>query len=124
MKEIAKRILIVDDDLTALDIVDLLFEDAGFEVTRCTDGPSALGVLGSLSPDIVLVDLMMPIMTGQELVRSIRRGSWDGPVIAFTATDDTAMHQDALDAGCSLVLTKPCMPHDLIGHVRRLLPQA
>lgn len=122
MNKSAKKILIVDDDLTALDIVDLLFEDAGFEVEGCTDGAAALARLESFAPAIILVDLMMPGMSGQNLVRIIRERQWQGPIIAFTAMDDPLVHRDALDAGCSLVLTKPCRPTDLVEHVKRLAP--
>lgn len=122
MNKSAKKILIVDDDLTALDIVDLLFEDAGFKVDGCTDGAAALSRLESFAPDIILVDLMMPGMSGQDLVRVIRGQAWQGPIIAFTAMDDPIVHRDALDAGCSVVLTKPCRPTDLVEHVKRLVP--
>lgn len=122
MSKSAKKILIVDDDLTALDIVNLLFEDAGFEVDGCTNGPAALARLESIAPDIILVDLMMPGISGQDLVREIRAREWQGPIIAFTALDDPIVHRDALDAGCTAVLTKPCRPTDLVDQVKRLAP--
>ena len=116
-----KKILIIDDDLTALDIVDLLFEEKGFEVLRSTDGISALEFLEKVSPDIVLIDLMMPKMTGQETVRQIRKKGIQIPIVAFTALDDPEVHQEAMTAGCNLVLTKPCKPALLVKHIEEFL---
>ena len=116
-----KKILIIDDDVTALDIVDFLFEDKGFEVVRRADGISALACIEEESPDIVLIDLMMPRMNGQECVRQIRAKGIEVPIVAFTALDDPEVHQEALDAGCNLVLTKPCKPAVLVEHIEKLL---
>lgn len=120
----SRKILVIDDDMTALDIVDFLFEDRGFEVIRRADGIAALECVDSEKPNIVLIDLMMPRMNGQECVRQMRSRGLTLPVIAFTALDDPEVHQDALDAGCNLVLTKPCKPAVLVKHVEDLLKGA
>ena len=114
-------ILIVDDDITALDIVEFLFEDQGFEVVRQTDGQSAVDCVDEVKPDILLVDLMMPGISGQETIRQIRSFGYTGPIIAFTAMDDEAVHDEARSAGCNLVLTKPCKPRDLVSHIQSFL---
>ena len=116
-----RKILIIDDDVTALDIVDFLFEEKGFEVVRRADGISALSCVEEVSPDIILVDLMMPKMNGQETVRQIRKKGIAVPIVAFTALDDPDIHQEAVDAGCNLVLTKPCKPSILVQHIQNLL---
>ncbi len=116
-----RKILIIDDDVTALDIVDLLFEDKGYEVVRRADGLSALECVESVKPDIILIDLMMPKMNGQDCVREIRKRGLKQPVVAFTAVDDPDIHQDAMDAGCNLVLTKPCKPATLVKHIEGFL---
>lgn len=115
------KILIIDDDMTALDIVDFLFEDKGFEVVRRADGQSAVDCVGSIDPNVILVDLMMPNLNGQDTVRLIRGKGFTMPIVAFTAIDDPTVHQDALDAGCNLVLTKPCKPALLVQHIEKLL---
>jgi DNA-binding response OmpR family regulator len=120
----AKRILIIDDDVTALDIVDYLFEDRGFDVIRRADGVSALECVNDVQPEIILIDLMMPRMNGQECIRQIRGMGLTLPIVAFTALDDPEIHQEAIDAGCNLVLTKPCRPNVLITHVETLLKDA
>ena len=116
-----KKILIVDDDVTALDIVDFLFEDHGFEVVRRPDGLSALECVGDEKPDIVLIDLMMPKMNGQQCIKQMRANGITTPIIAFTALDDANVHQEVLDVGGNLVLTKPCKPAILLKHVEQLL---
>lgn len=121
MSKDPQKILIIDDDVTALDIVDFLFEEKGFEVVRRADGMSALSCVDEVAPDIILVDLMMPKMNGQETVRQIRKKGVLVPIVAFTALDDPDIHQEALDAGCNLVLTKPCKPSILVQHIQNLL---
>jgi CheY-like chemotaxis protein len=119
-----KKILIIDDDMTALDIVDFLFEDKGFEVVRRADGISALACIGDVKPDIILIDLMMPKMNGQECIRQIRGRGLELPIVAFTAVDDPEIHQEALSAGCNLVLTKPCKPATLVRHIEGFIGSA
>jgi DNA-binding response OmpR family regulator len=116
-----KKILIVDDDVTALDIVDFLFEDNSFNVVRRPDGLSALDCVLEEAPDIVLIDLMMPKMNGQECIKQMRSKGVTCPIIAFTALDDADVHQEVLDLGGNLVLTKPCKPALLLKHVNELI---
>jgi CheY-like chemotaxis protein len=116
-----KKILIIDDDVTALDIVDFLFEEKGFEVVRRADGISALECVSEVEPDIILIDLMMPRMNGQECIKQIREKGIKVPIVAFTAVDDPEVHQEAVEAGCNLVLTKPCKPSSLVVHIEKLL---
>lgn len=116
-----RKILIIDDDVTALDIVDFLFEDKGYEVVRRADGLSALECVREANPNIILIDLMMPKMNGQECVRQIRGMGLTVPIVAFTALDDPEIHQEAMDAGCNLVLTKPCKPALLVKHIEDLI---
>jgi len=120
----ARKILIIDDDMTALDLVDYLFEDRGFDVVRRADGISALECVEQEVPDIILIDLMMPRMNGQECVRQLRQRGLTMPIVAFTALDDPEIHQEARDAGCNLVLTKPCKPNLLVKHIQDLISAA
>ena len=116
------RILIIDDDITALDIVDILFEGRGFEVVRQPSGVSALEHLEEAAPDVILIDLMMPHMRGQECVRLMRERGVSVPIVAFTAIDDPRVHLEAAQAGCTKVLVKPCKSKDLIKEIEVLLP--
>ena len=114
-------ILIIDDDVTAVDIVDYLFEDKGYEVVRRADGKSAVECVSEVNPNIILLDLMMPRQNGQETAKQIRAKGITAPIVAFTAIDNPEVHQEALDAGCNLVLTKPCRPNVLLSHIEEFL---
>jgi len=117
----SNKILVIDDDMTALDIVDLLFEDQGYEVIRRADGVSALECVSEAKPDVILIDLMMPKMNGQACIKELRNRGIEVPIVAFTALDDPEVHQEAREAGCNLVLTKPCKSKELVRQIEDLL---
>lgn len=117
-----KKILLIDDDITSLDIVSFLFEERGFDVERCVEGFSAIESVQVNQPDVIVVDLMMPQINGIETVRRIRElGLTRTPIIAFTAVDEPMLHRQAEEAGCDQVLTKPCRPEKLLEHINTLL---
>ena len=117
-----KHILVVDDDITALDIVSYLFEERGYRVDRCADGPSAIEHIKKESPDLIVVDLMMPRMNGVVTVSEMRTLGVKSPIIAFTAVHEGALHDEAKKAGCDDVLTKPYRPDEFINHVVEFIP--
>ncbi len=118
----SKQILIIDDDITALDIVSFLVQERGYLVERCTDGNSAITCAQDMMPDLIIVDLMMPDINGIETVKQIRSlGMTQVPIIAFTAVDDPDLHREACDAGCDEVITKPCRPDKLIKQIENKL---
>ena len=91
---------------------------------RRGDGVAALACVDQVAPEIILIDLMMPKMSGQDCVKEIRKKGISIPIVAFTALDDPEIHQQAMSAGCNLVLTKPCRPNVLVKHIEDLLAQA
>ncbi len=117
----SNKILVVDDDVTSLDLVDLILEGQGYDVVRATNGMTAVSGAEESNPDLILIDLMMPHMSGQEAIRQIRSKGIEVPIVAFTALDDPRVHQEAKDAGCDLVVTKPCKSKDLVREIQDLL---
>lgn len=117
-----KNILLIDDDITSLDIVSFLFEQKGYNVQRCADGFMALKYLEKDDCDCMVVDLMMPGINGVETVRRVRGTGLTVPIIAFTAVDDPVLHDQAINAGCNKVLTKPCRPEKLVEEIGKFLP--
>ena len=117
----ARRILIVDDDMTLLDLIEYRFEEKGYEVTRCADGLAAVDKCRQSPPDVIIVDLMMPKISGQECVQQLRQDGITIPIVAFTAVDDEEVHQSAITAGCNMVLTKPCKLSVLFEKIEHLL---
>ena len=122
MTDSTRTILVVDDDVTALDIVSYLFEERGYWVERCADGNAAIEFVKNNTPDLILIDLMMPQIDGTETVGIIRSlGCYEVPIIAFTAVEEPEVHKKARAAGCNEVLTKPCRPDKLVKSIKRYL---
>jgi CheY-like chemotaxis protein len=119
----ARNILFVDDDITSLDIMAILFEKNGFEVLRSADATQAIDSAQKNSPDIIVVDLMMPEIDGVTAVKKIRENGYNKPVIAFTASNDIELHNRAIEAGCAKVLTKPCKAQTLVQSVNDLVEE-
>ncbi len=85
------RILVVEDDDSIRDLVDLVLSGAGYEVLTATDGAAALQVVGTTRPDLVLLDMRMPIMDGWEFARRYRaRPEPHAPIVVLTAARDAA----------------------------------
>lgn len=82
-----ERILVVDDEEAVVEFVASLLEDSGYEVLRAYDGRSALEVARAEHPDVVITDIMMPVMSGVELCRELRNSPETShiPVILMTA---------------------------------------
>ncbi len=108
------KIMLVDDDITSLDIIAMLFERKGFEVERSASGFQVIESVVSSKADIAIVDLMMPEMGGVETVAKLRAKGFTKPVVAFTASNDSGLHEQAINAGCISVVTKPCKPAKLV----------
>ena len=118
----AKQVLIIDDDITALDITAFLFEERGYLVERCTNGLRAIEYVERVKPDAILIDLLMPEINGVDTVRRIREMNLGPiPIVAFTAVDDLELHAQARQAGCDDVLTKPVRPEKLLKRIEELL---
>jgi two-component system, NarL family, invasion response regulator UvrY len=108
------RLLIVDDhDMLRAALVDLL-EQAGFEVAgEAADGADAVALAKELEPDVVLMDLRMPVLGGLDATRLIKDACPDIQVVLLTAFESPALQQQAEEAGCFAYLVKGCPPGDL-----------
>lgn len=115
-------VLVVDDERSYRLLVRSVLEDAGFEVIEAESGTEALALLKRASPDLAILDLVMPRMDGRELMRRIRQKDPDLPIIFFTAHGSIPSAVEAIKEGANDYLTKP-LPHvdDLIQTVRRIL---
>ena len=117
----AERILVVDDDESIRQIVRLCLTDEGFEVHEAWNGQAALRALDEFQPDLILLDLRMPVMDGWEFAR--RYASLPGPhvpIVAFVAALNAAQECATLPAAS--ILTKPFDLDDLLKAVRGQLP--
>ena len=108
------RLLVADDhQLLRAALVDLLVQ-AGFEVVgEAVDGADAVALAKELEPDVVLMDLRMPVLGGLDATRLIKDACPDIQVVLLTAFESPALQQQAEEAGCFAYLVKGCPPGDL-----------
>ena len=114
------KVLIVDDEKRILDGVRKYFEQAGFEVQAAYDGPSALKIALSDSPDLIVLDWMLPGMSGIDVCREIRRES-TVPIIMLTARVEESDKLIGLELGADDYMTKPFSPRELVARARAVL---
>jgi two-component system, sensor histidine kinase and response regulator len=118
-----KRALIADDDPFYREIAAASLVDAGYDVVTAADGNEALEVIDATSPDIAIVDVMMPGLTGVEIIDIVRsKGNHRHlPFIVITGQDDTESIQRAYDAGATSFLAKPLNWPLFVQHVNFVL---
>jgi two-component system chemotaxis response regulator CheY len=113
------RVLVVDDDPDILDALSEILEAEGYDVQRARNGREALQRLEQGLPDLVLLDLMMPVMDGWEFARSLAPGARP-PIIVLSA--DRNVSSKAKEIGALDWLAKPFELSELLSAVRRALP--
>jgi DNA-binding response OmpR family regulator len=117
---VGTRILTVEDDERIRSAVKLALEDEGWTVDEAGSGEEAIGAFQRQTPDVVLIDIMLPGIDGFELCRNLRRHS-DVPIVMVTARNDTHDVVAGLEAGADDYLTKPFAPKELSARIRALL---
>ena len=115
-------LFIEDDDQIRL-ALRLVLEDEGYEVREAPDGRSGLAAFHSLEPDLVLLDIRLPDMSGFDVCRAIRAMSIV-PIVMVTAQTDTQDMVTGLEAGADDYVTKPVVPKELAARVRAHLRRA
>lgn len=113
-------VLVVDDDPDLLDLVCIVLEQEGYQVVRASDGAAALEEAAHRRPDLILLDLKMPVMDGTRFARLFRERHGTGtPIVVFTAADDP--RKRAADIDAAGVLPKPFSYDALVATVDGLL---
>lgn len=117
------KVLIVDDDANSVALLTYTLELEGFEVAQAEDGNSALALIQQESPDLVVLDVMLPDLSGVEVCRRIRDELQlpDLKVIMLSAKADLIEQDRGLDAGADAYLTKPAEPDLVIRTVHEAL---
>jgi DNA-binding response OmpR family regulator len=116
----AKTVLVVDDEPTLVATLKYNLERDGFQVLTAPDGEAGLGVARSRKPDLVILDLMLPVMDGLEVCRLLRRES-KLPILMLTAKADEIDKVVGLEVGADDYLTKPFGMRELMARVKALL---
>lgn len=123
MKE--RRVLVADDDRDAVLILTALLREEGYEVRGVHHGSEVLDAVFNFAPDVVLLDISMPKMSGYEVARTLRDryGSARPALIAVTAMTRTMDRAQARAAGFEHHVAKPYEPNELLSLIGRLAPR-
>lgn len=113
-------ILLVDDEQHIIDLAQMYLEQDGFDIISANDGETALHRILDDGPDLVVLDLMLPIMDGWEVCKRVRAQS-DVPIVMLTARDDDIDKIVGLELGADDYLTKPFNPRELLARIRAIL---
>lgn len=118
------NVLVVDDDPDLRMMVSYRLAKAGFTIDEAPDGEVALRIARARTPQLVVLDIMMPGPSGLEVCRQLRAAdaTADVPVVLLTAVTDPSYVADALADGRTHYMTKPFSPTALLTKVRELLP--
>jgi CheY-like chemotaxis protein/MinD-like ATPase involved in chromosome partitioning or flagellar assembly len=122
----AERILIIDDDVETLRLVGLMLERQGYQISAADNGERAINKARSDKPSLILLDVMMPDMSGYDVAKILRgdKTTSNIPIIMFTAKSQVDDKVEGLEAGADAYLTKPTQPRELIAQVKALLARS
>jgi two-component system alkaline phosphatase synthesis response regulator PhoP len=118
-----KRILVADDEVYIVHILEFSLNMEGYEVVSATSGEDALRMIDKERPDLIVLDIMMPGVSGYEVCRRLRADerTRDIPIIFLTAKDTLADRDFGLELGANAYITKPFGPRKLIEAIENLL---
>jgi len=118
-----KKILVVEDELILQDVYKLVLSKHGYEVSVANDGIEGLTKLKSIKPDLVLLDIFMPVMDGREFLRNFSKTAFPHTkIIVYTNLSDSKTQAEMLELGADdFVLKSSMTPNDLIELVDKIL---
>ncbi|HUV86702.1 MAG TPA: response regulator [bacterium] len=118
-----ERVLVVEDEPNIREIINFNLENWGFEVVQANDGETALAMAEEYSPDLILLDLMLPKMDGIEVCRRLKSGFWTSriPVIMLTAKKEIKDKVRGMEVGADDYITKPFSREELEARVKMVL---
>ena len=120
-----KRILIVEDQEDNRQILRDLLTSADYEMSEAENGQEALDAVAKQKPDLILMDIQLPVMDGYEATRRLKGNPAykDIPIIVVTSYALSGDEGKARDAGCDAYVTKPYSPRQLLAKIREFLPK-
>jgi len=118
--KVSQKILIVDDEQKIVEVVKSYLEHSGYQVYTANNGRQAMVLYKELNPDLIVLDLMLPDITGEEICRNIRRESGI-PIIMLTAKVEEEDILKGLDMGADDYVLKPFSPRQLVARVAAVL---
>lgn len=118
------HILLVDDEQDITSNLSAYLNRSGFETSTAGDGEEALQRVAEHAPDLIVLDVLMPIMDGREMLRKLRQADDWTPVILLTQVGEASERAMALEEGADDYLNKPFDPHELVARMRAVLRRA
>lgn len=118
-----KKILIIDDELDLVKAITIRFEASGYEVISASDGQEGIDKAQRFKVDLILLDIIMPMMDGYEVYRKLKSGSKTKhiPIIIFTATGRQDLEKRCMALGPDAVIKKPFESAELLELVNKFL---
>ncbi|HBQ86700.1 MAG TPA: DNA-binding response regulator [Syntrophomonas sp.] len=123
MNKHIKSILVVDDEAKIVEVIKSYLEAGGYQVYTASDGQGALDIFDNIQPSLIILDLMLPDISGEEICRRLRTKS-RVPIIMLTAKIEEEDILTGLDIGADDYVTKPFSPRQLVARVAALLRRA
>lgn len=120
LEEVRQKILVADDEASIRRILETRLKMIGYDIVTAADGEEAIAVFNKETPDLIVLDVMMPKMDGYGVVREIRRTS-DVPIIILTALGDVSERITGLELGADDYVIKPFSPKELEARVKAIL---
>jgi DNA-binding response OmpR family regulator len=121
VSERQRTILVVDDNAGVLEFLTLLLTKHGFSTLAASNGMACLDLVRSRTVDLIILDVMMPVMDGLQVCQELKKLAPRTPVILLTARDDIVTRAAAMDLGVSEFVAKPVNNTDLLNRVRTQL---
>lgn len=117
------RVVVADDDEVLRELITATLVGAGFEVATAVDGHTAIALIENRLPDLVVLDVMMPGLSGIQVCRQLRSNprTQSLPIIMLTARIQAQHESEGLMSGADLYLSKPFSPRSLLANVQKLL---
>jgi DNA-binding response OmpR family regulator len=117
------KILVIDDDPDTIGLLRVILEPAFHEVITATSGPEGIYIARQQSPDLIILDMILPEMNGPEICRTLRKFN-KAPILILSALDSPSMVIASLEAGADDYLIKPITNGMLVAHINKFLRRA
>ncbi|RXK18221.1 response regulator transcription factor [Macrococcus sp. DPC7161] len=120
----SQKVLVVDDEQSIVTLLQYNLQQSGFEVITAYDGEDGLNKIFTESPDIVVLDVMLPKLDGVEVCKAVRSEKNQVPILMLTAKDDEFDKVLGLELGADDYMTKPFSPREVIARIKAILRRA
>ncbi|MBE9561800.1 MAG: response regulator, partial [Proteobacteria bacterium] len=117
------KVLLVDDSIDLRSLMELYLENDGYAVITASDGQEAVKLALQTRPDIILMDMQMPVLDGYNAVQQLRDKKFTQPIIALSGSSIEYDRNYAFKVGCDQYITKPVIPEDLLNIISGIIEQ-